>query len=163
MDRIIIIDDNGIQDDLNHFLEVNKLNIRLDSDFIELSSGKSSLVREIIGRYEDKYKVKIQSKDNIHLFRINEIIFLEAKSEGTKLFLANNNSLLLDGRIESISEQLKEHPFVAIHPDYLVNIHHVVRISNTEETKIVVSTGESLPVSENNKQIIIKEIGKYFT
>ncbi|HPE57943.1 MAG TPA: LytTR family transcriptional regulator DNA-binding domain-containing protein [Bacteroidales bacterium] len=163
MDRIIIIDDSGIQDDLNRFLETNKTNIRLDSDFIDLSTGRSSLIKEIIDRYEDKFKVKIQSKDKVHLFRINEIIFFKAMPEGTKLFLVNNNTLLLDGNIETVSSQLKDHPFIAVHPNYLVNFHHIVRISNSKKTKIEMSNGESLPVSERNKEIIMKELGKYYT
>jgi len=119
MDRIIIIDDNGIQHDLNHFLKANKNHIRLDSDIKELSTGSNSLIKEIIESYENKYRIKFQSKDLVYIFKVNEILYLKAKQDKTEIYLTKGDPVELDSKLEKFEDQLKDYQILNVHMNLL--------------------------------------------
>lgn len=160
MDRIIIIDDTGIQHDLNHFLKSNRNHIRLDSDVTELSSGENSLVTEIIESYEQKYKLKIRSRDLVYIFRVNEILYIEALYKTVKLHLTKGNPVLLENELYAVENQLREYPFLSVHPNYIVSVNHISSISD-DLNFLVLNNEIKVPISENKKKIIITELEKY--
>jgi DNA-binding LytR/AlgR family response regulator len=160
LDRIIIINDNGIQNDLNHFLKANRNHIRLDSDVSELSSGGNSLINEIIESYENKYKLKIQSKDLVYIFKVNEVLYFEALYKTVKIHLTKGKPVLLEGELQTLEKQLKEYPYFAVHHDYVVNINHISSISD-DLNFVVLENNVKVPVSESKKKIIITELEKY--
>jgi len=160
MDRIIIIDDKGIKNDLNHFLKANKNHIKLDSDIDELSSGYNNLIKEIIENYEDRFKIKIQSKDQIYIFKVNEMLYLEEGYKCVKLFLTKGDPVLLEGNIQLFEEQIKAYPFFLTDPNFLININHISSISD-DSHYVIMSNGARITISEYKKNIIISKLEKY--
>ncbi|RKX82131.1 MAG: hypothetical protein DRP70_16845 [Spirochaetes bacterium] len=161
MDKIIIINDSGIQPELKKFLFANKKHIRFSSDMDEISLSKNSLFQEIIKRYEEKQKVKIQSGDNISFFQANEIIRFKAKNEKTLAFLANKNAIEINETIENIEQQIKELPFLRIHTDHIINVHFISKVIEKAESDIELNDGTLLPVSEKRKKIITDFLNKH--
>jgi DNA-binding LytR/AlgR family response regulator len=161
MDRIIIIDDNGIRDDLNHFIESNKNHIRLDSDFFELSSGRNSIIKEIIESYESQHKIKIHSKDQIYILRVNELLYIEEVYKNVKLILTKGDPILIEGDIQTFEKQIKTQSFISTHPNFLININHIRSISE-DSNFVILSNKARIPISEYKKNIIISKLEKYF-
>jgi len=161
MDKIIIIDDSGIQKELEKFLIANKKHIRLSSDMDELSLGNNSILSEIIKRYEDKHKLKIQTKDKIRFYKSNEIIRFEAKQDKTIIFLSNNTTSEIDESIEGIEQQLQNFSFIRIHKNHIINVNFISKIYGNFDNQIELTNGETIPVTKNRKKQIMDSLNKH--
>lgn len=161
MDKIIIIDDSGIKKELEVFLLANREHIRLSSDMDEVSLGQNPALKEIINRYEEKHKVKIQSKDYVRFYKLSEIIYIKSFENKSTLYQDNNNSIILNETIDSIENQLLDFPFLRVHLNYIVNLNHVVRVSGKIEDSIELTNGDIVPVSKAKNEIIIDFLNKY--
>lgn len=161
MDKIIIINDNGIQSELEEFLIANKKHVRFSSDMDEISMSKNSLLQEIIKRYEEKHKVKIQSKDNVRFFKLNDIVHLESAGTKTTLFQSDNNKIEVNESIDKIETQLQDFPFFRTHQNHIINLNHIVKVADETGDNIELSNGSVIPVTESNKKMIIKFLNRY--
>lgn len=161
MDKIIIIDDSGIQKELESFLIANKEHIRLNSNMDEISLGHNPVLKEIVKQYEEKHKVKIQSKDHVRFYKQNEIIYLKSNENKTILYQSDHSKTSVNENIDAIEQQLKNFPFLRTHHDYIVNLHHIVKISGQDMDLIILTNGNTLPVTEIKKAIIIEFLNKY--
>jgi len=161
MDKIIIIDDNGIQQEVQKFITNNKNHIRLSSDMDELSLAGNPLVKEIINQYEARHKVKICSGDKIRFYYFNHIVRLEKKAEKTKIYLSDGSHSLLNEEIKNIEIQLRNFPFLRVHPKHIVNLHFLAKISRLPTSHIELSTGKLIPITESSKKAIIDFLNKY--
>lgn len=161
MDKIIIIDDSGIQNELEKFLIANKKHIRLSSDMDEVSLGQNPILKEIARRYEEKHKVKIQSKDHIRFFQANEIIRFKANNNKTITFLTNEKVVEINETIDNIEQQLEYLPFLRIHEAHIINVHFISKIFDKTENNIELNDGTLLPVTEIRKEFIMNFLNKY--
>ena len=161
MDKIIIINDSGIQSELEEFLIVNKKHIRFSSDMDEISLSKNSLLQEIINRYEEKHKVKIQSKGHIRFFQAKEIIRFKANKDKTITFLTNNKIVEINESIDNIEQQLENQPFLRIHESHIINVHFISKIFDKTENNIELNDGTLLPVTEIRKEFIMNFLNKH--
>ena len=162
MDKIIIIDDNGIQKELAEFLMANKNHVRLHSNMDELSLSTNPLLKEIIKQYGEKHKVKIQSKDNIRFFKTNDIIRFEAIYGKTTIYMTDGSHSEISENISAIEEQLEDFSFLRIHPNHIVNLQFLSKISSQDKNQIELTSGVILPVTETHKELIIEFLNKYF-
>ena len=121
MDKIIVINDSGIQPELEEFLIANKKHVRFNSDMDEMSLGQNPILKEIVRKYEEKQKIKIHSKDNIRFFQANEIIRFKANKDKTIVFLINEKVVEINESIDKIEQQLKVLPFLRIHENHIMS------------------------------------------
>lgn len=156
MDRIIIINDNGIQKELNDFLSANQHHIMLNSGLDEVAPDENSMLSEIIKQYEAKHKIKIQSKDNIYFFKSNEIVHIKAQMDQTTIYLISNKVVEVNEYIDNIEEQLKDVAFLRIHTNHIINVHFIAKIFDKGQNTIELNDGTVLPVSEFRKELITK-------
>ncbi len=146
MDRIIIIDDSGIRSDLEVFLKANKGHIRLDSNLRELAQGNNPLIREIISRYEEKYKLRFKTKDSLYFFRVNEVVAIAATGTGITVYLNGKEALSLEGGMEIFSGDYLNYPFLRIHEQHIVNLNYIKEIK-ASPPHVVMEDGRKIPVS----------------
>jgi two-component system LytT family response regulator len=161
MDKIIIIDDSRIKKELEAFLTANKNHIKLSSDMDEFSMGRNTILKEIITRYEEKHKVKIQSMDHVRFYKLNDIVFIKSEQDKILLYQSDSSINSINETIDNIEVQLKCFPLLRIHDEFIVNLYHVVRISGQSENSIELSDGTTLPLSPEKKEIIIESLNKY--
>lgn len=161
MDRVIIINDAGIKERLNKFLNENKNNIRIDTDLEELSMGENTIIKELLLKYEEKYKIKIQSKDTIQLIPANDIIYIEMQDQRQFLYLTNNSMIEAMEPLLKFEEQLNRFPFLKTSPGFIININHIMSVSQSAENYIVMKSGKKIPVTRENKRLIIHFIEKH--
>ena len=161
MDKIIIINDIGIQPELEKFLIANKKHIRFSSDMEEISLGQNPILKEIVRRYEEKHKVKIQSKDHIMFFQANEIIRFKANGGKTIIFLTNEKVVEINETIDNIEQQLEYQPFLRIHEGHIINVHFISKFFDKAENNIELNDGTLLPVTEIRKEFIMNFLNKY--
>ena len=163
MDKIIIIDDSGIQRELEKFLLANKDHIRLSSDMDEVSLAQNPILKEIVKRYEQKHKVKIQSKDHVRFYKLNDIIHLKSIGTKTILYQSDHNQIEINESLNNIELQLQHFPFFKTHQIHIVNLHHLVKIADKPEVSIELSNGDIVPVTASKKKTIIEFLDKYIS
>ncbi len=161
MDRIIIIDDKAIKDDLEAFLLANQEHILLNSDMDEVTLGTNPILQEIIALYEKKYKVKIQSRDTIRFYRLNDILRLESHKKYTKLVLINGKVNMINESLTEIEKQLTSFPFFRTHKDHIINLHYITGIKDAADARVILSTGDVIPLSQKEKELIIETLNKF--
>lgn len=161
MDRIIIIDDNGIRNELEAFIIANRDHIRLNSDMDEVSLGNNPALQEIISKYEEKYKVKIQSRDKIMIYRLNEIICLQSNGEKTFVKLISGKINTVNETLDVVEDQLQNFPFLRPNDQCLINLHHIAEIKDQPNAAIIMTNGDPIPLSDNRKEMIINSLNKF--
>jgi DNA-binding LytR/AlgR family response regulator len=158
VDKIIIIDNNEIQEELDKFINTNQKHILFNSDMDQLSTETNPILKGIIDNYEEKHKIKIRTKTRIWFFKSSEIIRLEAKKQNTILYLTNQNRSLINESIDQIENQLKDFSFIRIHDDHIVNVNFISKITAGWDESIELINGEIVPIENQRKQYILKSL-----
>ena len=148
MDKIIIIDDYGIQKKLDKFLSENKNNIRLNAEMDEVALKSNSSLAEIIKSYEEKHKLKITTKDKIWFYKSSNVLRFEASGEKVKIFFSNSTFNEINVTIDDLENQLKDFPFLRIHSGHLINGNFIFEIPDSTAGYIKLTTGDEIPVEE---------------
>lgn len=102
--------------------------------------------------------LKISSGNQVFFFRENQIVRFEAKGNSTIFFLSDGDSSELNEPIDSIAGQLKNHAFIRIHKGHLVNVNFITSIPGQTPDLIEVNNSKMLPISKEQKEIIIQLI-----
>jgi two-component system LytT family response regulator len=158
VDKIIIIDNNEIREELEKFIIANRKHILFNSDMDQLSLERNPILKGIIENYEEKHKIKIRTKNRIWFFKSNEIIRLEAKQQNTVLYLTNQNRSLINESIDQIENQLKDFSFIRIHDDHIVNVNFISKITAGQDENIELINGEIVPIENQRKQYILQSL-----
>jgi len=161
MDKIIIIDNNEIRDELEQFIADNKKHILFNSDMDLLSLESNPILKEIIENYELKHKIKIHTKTRVWFFKSREIVRFEAGNGNTTAYLTNKNHSVINENINQIENQLKDFSFLRIHNNHIVNMNFITRIFEDNSGKVTLTNGDILPVDNQRKQYIIETLEKH--
>jgi len=161
MDKIIIIDDSGVQDELEKFIVANKKHILFNSDMDLLLLEKNPILKDIIENYESKHKIKIHTKSRVWFFKSREIVRFEAGKGNTTAYLTNKNHSVINENINQIENQLKDFSFLRIHNNHIVNMSFITRIFEDNSGKVTLTNGDILPVDNQRKQYIIETLEKH--
>ncbi len=84
-------------------------------------------------------------------FQVNakQIIYIENVAHSQILHLKNEQNSEIRSRMSLLEADLEEKGFIRIHKGYIVNYRYVKKIENTE---VVLTTGEKLPLSRTQKK-----------
>lgn len=155
MDKIIVIDDKGIQKELEQFLVSNKTHVRLNTYMDELTLGQNPMLQEIIRQYEEKHKIRIRSKDRIYIFKQNDLVRLSIVDGKTCAFLLNGKIREIFGTLDALEEQLSNFPFLRTHPDHIVNMNFISGIKGKDEKRIELLDKSYVPICDERMEIIL--------
>lgn len=105
--------------------------------------------------------MKISTKEQILFFKDNEIIRFEAKDRHTIIFLVDGNTEEINEPITSISRQLRNYGFIRINDNHLINVNFITGIPNKTSDFIEVNNSHLLPISKEQKEIIIQLVSSH--
>jgi len=103
--------------------------------------------------YENK-KVAFPMHDGIILVHINNIIYLEAKSNYTIIHTIENKQILISKTLKTLEPLFSQDVFLRIHRSYLVNNKYIIKIKKQLSTTILLENKVELPVSRNKKNFV---------
>jgi DNA-binding LytR/AlgR family response regulator len=161
MDKIIIINDNKIEEQLERFLAANRQNIRLVSDMDEMALARNPVLKEIIQQYEQKHKLRITSDDQVWLFRSSEIVWIEREKNSLVVHLRSWKTEKVDLPVAKLMPQLEGFPFVQVHPDYIINLNYLATVHEKDAKVVDLTDGTSLPIGRHYRSAIKKVLMKY--
>ena len=109
---------------------------------------------------ERKYKnqqMKFKFTDGMRVINLDELLYIESKLH--KLYFEMvNEYLYLYEKIDVMEKVLSEYAFVRTHQSFLVNVQHIVKISNY---RIYLTNGTQVPVTKARYQEVKEKFLKY--
>jgi two-component system LytT family response regulator len=90
--------------------------------------------------------------------KINSILYCEADSNYCKVVCLDGKKIILSKTLKFIEEILPTTIFHRIHKSYLVNLNYVCRFDKTNDLRVELSNGETLPVSVRKKEDFINAV-----
>jgi DNA-binding LytR/AlgR family response regulator len=106
------------------------------------------------------YKYVLRWGTTMSMVDLGDIIYMEQYQRRLNVYLADGTMREASGRLNQEETRLSLHGFVRIHQGYLVNMSYIKSI---HEKTMLMSTGESLPISVRKKKILLNEFNKYLS
>jgi two-component system LytT family response regulator len=120
----------------------------------------------IEGKIEKKEAVKTNGKialpqqNEIRYVNTDEIIRCEADNNYTNFFFSDGNQLLISKSLKEYSDLLKQHGFVRAHQSHLVNPKFVKSWLKEDGGTLLMDSGDKIPVSKPNRELVKEMLGK---
>jgi two-component system, LytTR family, response regulator len=92
-------------------------------------------------------KIKLPTGIGFELFAVNDIVYLEAKSNYTAVHLMDGKTLLITKTLKHMESQLPSRLFVRIHKSYLVNGMYIKSFSTSKEHTLKLEQNIVLPIA----------------
>lgn len=108
-----------------------------------------------------KRHISIRSKNDYHLLRIEEIIFIERSCLKIKVHYSNHLIQEVDMLLEEIELKLKKYSFWRSNKNYLVNLKFLEKVSADNENTLLMLGHIKVPVEEGRKKLLMEELLKF--
>lgn len=115
-----------------------------------------------ISRQNDKIAIPVKS--GVQLICTNEIIYLEASSNYTTIFLKGTKPILVSKTIKSFEPVLQEPQFVRIHRRHMVNLSEVKAFLRSNGGELLMTNEKYLSISKSNQdrmRVLLKQISAF--
>lgn len=96
-------------------------------------------------------KIAIQGQNGVVFLEFSEILYGEASSNYTKLFLKDERTITISKTLKDIQVVLEDSFFLRIHRQYIINLNHIKYFSRNDST-ITMSNNVILPIARNQKE-----------
>ncbi|MFL9484287.1 LytR/AlgR family response regulator transcription factor [Chitinophagaceae bacterium LWZ2-11] len=101
-------------------------------------------------------KIAVPSHTGISFIELNDIMYVEANNNYSKLLLKDGNNFILSKTLKDIQDVLEESHFLRIHRQYIVNLNHVKHFNKNEGILTMVDKA-MLPVARSQKDKLIQK------
>jgi two-component system LytT family response regulator len=118
------------------------------------------LLQNLMNEKKEQQRVAIPSMEGLQFISMSDIIYLEAQSNYTIIYLADSYKLTVSKTLKDFEELLPSPLFIRIHHSYLINKNHVTRYIKGEGGQVVMKNGVTLDVARRKKDEFMKAIGQ---
>ena len=113
------------------------------------SSQLALLQKQLRG--EPVTKIAIPGQHGVSFIDLNEIVYVEASNNYSKLILTDGRRFLISKTLKDVQEVLEEEHFLRVHRQYIINLNHVKQF-NRNEGVLTMTNGDNIPVARNQKE-----------
>lgn len=117
-----------------------------------------NLLYNIAEEKEISNRIALPSLDGLLFINISDIIYLEAESNYTHLYLQSERKTTVSKTLKDFEELLPSSVFIRIHHSYMINKKMVQRYIKGEGGQVVMSDGKLLDISRRKKEEFIRAI-----
>lgn len=101
-------------------------------------------------------KIALNTGDGIYLKQLSKIIHIQSDGNYTKFFFDDTKRPMLISRtLKDFEDILTQSGFVRIHNSHLINVAHLESYHNKDGSYVIMSNGDSLPVSTRKKSNLL--------
>lgn len=104
-------------------------------------------------------KIAIPTLEGLLFYDINDIVYLEANSNYTNIYLNNKTKITASKTLKDFEELLPEDIFFRTHHSYLINLNYIKRYIKGDGGQIELQNGTYVDVSRRKKEEFLKAIG----
>jgi len=105
-------------------------------------------------------KLAISTLEGLLFYDINEIVYLEANSNYTNIYLTSKTKITASKTLKEFEELLSPSIFFRIHHSYLINLNFIKRYIKGDGGQIELQNGAYVDVSRRKKEEFLKAIGQ---
>lgn len=117
------------------------------------------LLQNLMNEKKEQQRIAIPSMDGLQFVSMNDIIYLEAQSNYTIIYLQDAYKLTVSKTLKDFEELLPPAVFIRIHHSYMVNKNAVEKYIKGEGGQVVMKNGATLDVARRKKEEFMKAIG----
>ncbi len=115
------------------------------------------LLKKIGGINSGFTKIAVPTAEGFELISATDVVYFEAESNYTHIFLKNKNKIIACRTLKKIEEQIQDYNFfVRVHNSYMVNLNEVIRYVRGEGGYLVMSNNTCINVSRNRKDALLQ-------
>lgn len=118
------------------------------------SSQLTMLQKQLRG--EPVTKIAIPGQNGVSFIDLNEIVFVEASNNYSKLILSDKRIFTVSKTLKDVQEVLEEEHFLRVHRQYIINLNHVKQFNRNEGVLTMVN-GQHIPIARNQKEHLIEK------
>lgn len=115
------------------------------------------LIQGATARQGNKRIIFVRSEYKTILLAIEDIIFIESRSEYVRIFSHDKKPIMTLGSLKSYQEKLSPDSFLRVHRSYIVNVSSIKSIGNKH---IILTNDMSIPVGKLYEPDLRKYISK---
>ncbi len=106
-------------------------------------------------------KIGIAMADKIVFVNVNEIIYCEASSAYTYIYLQNDRKLLASKPLGYFEVLLNNHKFFRIHHSYLINLNRIKEFQKADGGYVIMENNKPLEVSRRKRTEFLEMIDDF--
>ena len=135
---------------------IEKAKLRRRSD----TAGQriENLIHNLVEDKNQPRRIGIPSQEEVEFVDIPDIIYLEAESNYTSIYVIPDKKLFVSKTLKEFEELLPPTTFIRIHHSYLINKQHVHKYLRGEGGQVIMRNGKCLDVSRRKKEEFLRAI-----
>jgi two-component system LytT family response regulator len=146
-------------------IEIEELKKAVERAFQKQNSGlpnqrMETLLYNLLQEKTITNRIAIPSMEGLQFIETNDIIYLEAESNYTIIYLNPDYRLTVSKTIKDFEELLPSSVFLRIHHSWIINKNHIMKYIKGEGGQVIMRNGKMLDVSRRKKEEFMKAIGK---
>ncbi|UWX54885.1 LytTR family DNA-binding domain-containing protein [Maribacter litopenaei] len=112
----------------------------------EINQGMKHLVQNM-DQSMANHRIAIPTREGLDYVLIEDILYCEADSNYTRIYLNNGIKLLMSKPLKELTIQLRPYNFIRIHHSYFINLNHMLKYVRGNAGYVVMVDGKDLSVS----------------
>jgi two-component system LytT family response regulator len=92
-----------------------------------------------------------------HLVKSSDIIYCQADGSYTYLHLVNGQDVKVCRKLKEVQEMISNDDFLRIHHSHVINLNHLKRYSDNEQTQVILSNDTVLTVSRSRRSAFFEK------
>jgi two-component system LytT family response regulator len=135
---------------------IQKVEKKLNGD---ISGRLQQLIQNLKQTTPENYKLAIPTAEGLSFVKVNDIVYCEASSNYTEIFMADGRKHLVSRTLKEYEEMLESYDFFRIHHSYLINLNAIKKYVRGEGGYVIMNNDKSLDVSKRKKDSFLSRIG----
>jgi len=103
-------------------------------------------------------KIAIPGNNGISFIDLNEIIYVEASNNYSKLLLTDKRLFTISKTLKDVQLVLEGSHFLRVHRQFIINLNHVKQFNRNEGILTMVN-GDHIPIARNQKERLVEKYG----
>jgi two-component system LytT family response regulator len=114
------------------------------------------LLENLEQKNQERHRIAVPSVNGLEFLKVDTIIYLEASTNYTQLFLTNGHKFMVSRTLKDFEDMLPAECFIRIHNSHIINKAFAERYIRGEGGQVVLSNGMVLEVSKRKKHEFLK-------
>jgi len=145
----------------------------IDIDELKTAAGKAiekrklhspnerieTLLHNLLDEKSSANRIAIPSMDGLQFVEIGNIVYLEAESNYTIIYIRDGYKITVSKTLKDFEELLPHQLFIRIHHSHIINKNHIQKYIRGEGGQVIMTNGKTLDVARRKKEEFMKAIG----
>jgi two-component system, LytTR family, response regulator len=118
-----------------------------------------TLLHNLLDEKNVATRIAIPSQEGLQFVEITDIIYLEAESNYTIIYIRGGHKITVSKTLKDFEELLSPQLFIRIHHSHIINKSHIQKYLRGEGGQVIMSNGKTLDVARRKKEEFLKAIG----